>query len=439
MNPREEKEYVMGTQADRRVYVKTLFTLILLTAVMGQVDIRPFSDQFRFSLSVPVLALILLYFPSAPPLWYSLTAGMVMLLFRGIIAAAAPGDMTLPIYCEQHFPVLIFYLAYGALFSLLGLQKRRRRGTSLFFALLACEIAANLAELFVTHRILVQPLEQGIFFVVLIGIMRSGATAAVYSLSVFWQERHDRQQHEARYRRMLLFFSNIKTDLLFFHKSMDDIENAMKFSYSLYEKLKGGEFGEEALSVSRRIHEVKKEYQRIIASMEKVLSGEYIDQSIRLSVIFSLLQANTETLLSIQNIPITVSFKCSGDWVIKRYYAIISIVNNLVINAVEAMADRPGGGAIRVTAQREGDACVIEVADNGPGISGDLLDCIFEPGFSTKFDPATGAMYTGLGLAHVKTLVETHCGGSISVTSGPEGAFFHIRIPGERMNGGNGI
>lgn len=429
----------MENQADKQVHLKTLLTLALLTALLGQVDIRPFSDHFRFSLSVPALALILLYFPSAPPLLYSLTAGVVMLLFRGTIAAAASGDMTLFIYCIQHFQVVIFYLTYGALFSLLGIQKRPRRGISLFFALLACEVVANLAELFATHWILAQPLEQGIFFVALIGIMRSGATAAVYRLSVYWQERHDRQRHEALYRRMLLFFSNIKTDLLFFRKSMDDIETAMKYSYGLYEKLKGGELAEEALSVARRIHDVKKEYQRIIASMEKVLSGEYVDQPMRLSDIFRLLHSSTETLLSIQNIPITVSFKCCDDWVIERYYTIISIVNNLVINAVEAMADRAGGGAIRVTALREGDACVIRVADNGPGISEDLLDCIFEPGFSTKFDPATGAMSTGLGLVHVKNIVETHCGGTIAVTSGREGALFQIRIPNERMNGGNAI
>lgn len=429
----------MGNRADRRERLRTLLTLILLTALLGQVDIRPFSQYFRFSLAVPALALILLYFPSASPLLYSLTAGAVMLLLRAGIAAAGQSDVTFFLSCLEQAPVMFFYLTYGSLFFLLNLRKRSERGVRLFFALLACEVTANMAELFARHGFWALPLEQGVFFVVLIGILRSGATAAVYRLSIYWQERHDRKQHEARYRRMLLFFSNIKTDLLFFHKSMDDIETAMKFSYSLYEKLKGGELGEEALSVSRRIHEVKKEYQRIIASMEKVLSEEYSVQPMRLSDIFRLLRTSTETLLAIQNIPIMVSFKCGDDWVIGQYYTIISIINNLVINAVEAMADRAGGGSIDVTARREEGCCVIEVADNGPGISDDLLDCIFEPGFSTKFDPATGEMSTGLGLAHVKTIVETHCGGRISVHPGPEGVVFRILIPGDRMNGGHGV
>ena len=418
---------------------RTLFTLILLTAFLGQIDIRPFSEIFRFSLGVPALALILLYFPTASPVLYSTIAGAVMVLLRGVLFAAEPGVMSVTEYSLRLVPVMVFYLTFGCLFSILNIRKRSEWGLSLFFSLLVCEIMANLAELFFRSWFAPQLLEQAVFFVVLVGIMRASATAAAYRLSIYWRERHDRKQHEARYRRMLVFFSNIKTDLLFFHKSMDDIETAMKYSYSLYEKLKGGELGEEALSVSRRIHEVKKEYQRVISSMEKVLSGEYIVQPMRLSDIFSLLRASTENLLSIQNIPVTVRFTCGGDWVIGQYYAIISIINNLVINAVEAMADRSDGGWIRVTAGREDGCCVLEVADNGPGIPEDLLDCIFEPGFSTKFDPATGAMSTGLGLAHVKTIVEKHCGGTLSVDSGPAGALFRIRIPDANMNGGNGL
>ncbi|CAK7053310.1 MAG: Sensor histidine kinase GlnK [Desulfovibrio sp.] len=411
----------------------TLITLILLTAFLGQVEIRPFSDDFRFSLAVPALAFILLFFPYTSPVIYSLIAAAVMLALRGIIAAAAPSGMALADYWAAHSSVMLFYLTYGVLFAALRVRKLSKRGAPLFFGLLTCEVAANLVELSMTHLFSTQPLERGVFFVVVVGIMRSSATAAVYRLTIYWQDRHDREQHEARYRRMLLFFSNIKTDLLFFHKSMDDIESAMKLSYALYEKLRGGALGEEALSVSRRIHDVKKEYQRIIASMEKVLSGEYMEHPMRLADIFSLLQSSTEALLSIQNIPVTVTFTCAENWIVGRYYTVISIMNNLVINAVEAMADRPGGGMIAVSARREGENCIMEVADDGPGIPEDLLDCIFEAGFSTKFDPSTGAMSTGLGLVHVKNIVETHLGGSITVTSQPDGALFRIVIPEDRL------
>lgn len=429
----------MDDQTVQREHLNTLVALVLLTALLGQVEIRPFSENFRFSLAVPALSLILLYFPATSPLVYSFVAAAVMLFLRGILAAAGPDAMTFTRYWALHFPVLAFYLTFGVLFSAFRVRKRAEQGATLFFALVSCETAANLTELFITHQFSALPLEQGVFFVVLVGMLRSGATAAVYRLTVYWQERHDRKQHKARYRRMLLFFSTIKTDLLFFHKSMDDIESAMKHSYSLYEKLKDCTLGQEALSVSRRIHEVKKEYQRIIVSMERALSGEYAEHPMRLSDIFSLLRSSTERLLTMQNIPVTVSFSCRDDWMIGHYYTTISIINNLVINAVEAMSDREEGGIIAVTARREGNDCVIDVADTGPGIPDDLLDCIFEPGFSTKFDPNTGAMSTGIGLPHVKAIVENHCDGKVMVRSGLEGTLFRIRIPEKNLVAGGGV
>ncbi|UQZ90337.1 hypothetical protein C4J81_14440 [Deltaproteobacteria bacterium Smac51] len=429
----------MNEQNESREHIEILWTLILLTVFLGQVDIRPFSNLFRFSLSVPSLSLILLYFPSASPVIYSAVAGLVMLVFRVGIAAASQNAPALEALFIQHFPGLIFYLTFGLLFSFFKVQERTSRGLTLFFLLLICEVLANLAELTCVHLLKPQPLEKAVYFVVLFGVLRSCTTAAVYRLTIYWQERHDRKQQEERYRRMLLFFSNIKTDLLFFRKSMDDIETAMKYSYSLYEKLKGGRLGEEALSVSRRIHEVKKEYQRIIASMEKALSGEYIEQPLRLSEIFALLQASTESLLAAKNEKIEVSFRCDDDWLIGPDYKMISIINNLVINSVEAMSGGPEGGRIEVVSHLEGDNYLIEVADNGPGIPEDLLDCIFEPGFSTKFDPRTGAMSTGIGLVHVKNIVETHSGGRIQVESGPDGARFRISLPVERNKDGTEI
>lgn len=428
----------MTDKTNRRERAEILLTMILLTAFLGQVDIRPFSGSFRFSLAVPALSLFLLYFRSANPLTYSIIAGLVMMLLRSLIAAASSDwPITLNELLARQSPFLPFYFTFGLMFILLQVQERSGHGPSLFFSLLTCEVMANTVEVMILNHLNPQPLEKAFFFIVLIGLLRSGATTAVYRLSVYWQKRHDRKQQLERYRRMLLFFSNLKTDILFFRKTMEDIETAMKYSYSLYEKLKGNDLGDEALSISRRIHEVKKEYQRIAASMEKALSGEYIEQPMSLSDIFNLIQANTETLLVARQSPIEVDFKCHDDWLIGHYYTIISIVNNLCINAVEAMAEE-NGGKIEISARSEGGDCLIEVTDTGPGISEDILDCIFDPGFSTKFNPQTGEMSTGIGLAHVKNIVENYYRGRISVRPG-RGARFQIRIPAENLKGRQGL
>ena len=73
----------------------------------------------------------------------------------------------------------------------------------------------------------------------------------------------------------------------------------------------------------------------------------------------------------------------------------------------------------------DGDQALIEVSDNGPGISSELQERIFDPFFTTK-DPDQG---TGLGLAIAFDIARDH-GGLLDLRSRPgEGASFVFRLP----------
>lgn len=98
---------------------------------------------------------------------------------------------------------------------------------------------------------------------------------------------------------------------------------------------------------------------------------------------------------------------------------------NLVVNAAQAM---PRGGLVTVTARIEPKAqvpwLIIEVRDEGLGLSSRVTEKMFQPFFTTK---ATG---TGLGLAVVKRIVESH-GGEVSARANADrGTTFEIRLPG---------
>jgi len=94
---------------------------------------------------------------------------------------------------------------------------------------------------------------------------------------------------------------------------------------------------------------------------------------------------------------------------------------NLIDNAIDAMG---GKGDLNVRTYREDDCVVVEIGDNGPGISPKVLPRIFEPFFTTK---GVGEG-TGLGLDTVQRIVKKHRG-NIQVRSKPGDTRFQVWLP----------
>jgi len=94
------------------------------------------------------------------------------------------------------------------------------------------------------------------------------------------------------------------------------------------------------------------------------------------------------------------------------------VVVNLVKNAIEA------GKKVDVVLRVASGEAIIEVADNGPGLTTEARDHLFEPFFTTKPNG------TGLGLPTSHRFIEAH-GGHIEVERSPElgGALFRLRLP----------
>jgi signal transduction histidine kinase/CheY-like chemotaxis protein len=103
------------------------------------------------------------------------------------------------------------------------------------------------------------------------------------------------------------------------------------------------------------------------------------------------------------------------------------VVNNLVTNALKYT---PSGGRVRVSLAHESDDAVVRVADDGVGISPEVLPRVFD-----LFVQADGTLHRsqggmGIGLTLVRSLVELH-GGHVSASSEGEGrgSEFVVRLP----------
>ncbi len=179
-----------------------------------------------------------------------------------------------------------------------------------------------------------------------------------------------------------------------------------------------------SLEIFSLVNEIESSTSRISDLVLAIKQYTYMDQSPvqNVDIVKSL-----ETTLTIMNHKLK-----KGVTVQRDYQRIPLLVNsfgselnqvwtNLIDNAIDAMS---GKGDLRVRTYKEDGSVVVEIGDNGPGISPEVKAHIFEPFFTTKL-VGEG---TGLGLDTVQRIVRKHRG-NIQVTSVPGDTRFQVYLP----------
>ena len=99
---------------------------------------------------------------------------------------------------------------------------------------------------------------------------------------------------------------------------------------------------------------------------------------------------------------------------------------NILNNAKDALLEQhPEVKAIRISAGQNDAETSISIVDNGSGIAPDIIDKVFDPYFTTKFE----SQGTGLGLYIAKLIIKEHMQGTITAENSPEGTCITIRLP----------
>jgi sensor histidine kinase regulating citrate/malate metabolism len=103
---------------------------------------------------------------------------------------------------------------------------------------------------------------------------------------------------------------------------------------------------------------------------------------------------------------------------------LVTILGNLLDNAIDAAAEAPAPKRVELALQSTGEGLEITVHDTGRGIDPRSVDDVFSYGFSTK---APGKFGRGVGLALVRQAVQ-RLGGTLTMTN-PGGALFRVVLP----------
>jgi two-component system cell cycle sensor histidine kinase/response regulator CckA len=181
----------------------------------------------------------------------------------------------------------------------------------------------------------------------------------------------------------------------------------------------------------RGLDVILKESERAARIVRNLLTFARKRQSTRMMVDVNEVVRETLQLRAyeqrVHNISVTPMLKPDLPQVFADGHQVKQILLNLMINAEQAMLTAHGRGTLVVRTWHDADAdsIVIEVNDDGPGISTETQSRVFDPFFTTK-EVGKG---TGLGLSVAYAIAQEH-GGRMWVSSSPgAGASFFVELP----------
>jgi signal transduction histidine kinase len=262
-----------------------------------------------------------------------------------------------------------------------------------------------------------------------ITVSRSGETR---ELAECFNAMSDRlREHIAREAESRQFQSFLRISAMISHDLKNAIAGLSMLVSNMEKQFHRAEFRADAIDSLREATEKLKRTVARLSEPAKSLSGEYriaARPTDLAAVIRRVLAINAEPTRPLYEIEAHLPDKLMATVEPER---VENVIENLVINALEAMASK-GGGKLTVEAGKlDGDLIFFSVADTGVGMSEEFIKTrLFRP-FST-----TKSKGIGLGLFTCKEIVETH-GGRLEVDSSPNsGTRFRVVLPSSLFKSG---
>ena len=168
-----------------------------------------------------------------------------------------------------------------------------------------------------------------------------------------------------------------------------------------------------------RASEVIRRLRALLAKHET--QREALDVNEAISEVLQVLAAEIQR----RDVEVETAFDAPLPRVLGDRVQLQQVVLNLVVNAMDAVADASGGRRrVTVGTWRTTDGGIeVAVADGGPGIPADRLAKLFESFFTTK------PRGMGLGLSIARTIVEAHGGRIWAESDGRSGATLRFTLP----------
>jgi two-component system sensor histidine kinase YcbA len=420
----------LGVIIIREKFIAYLF-MIIAVPIAGELKFYPFSGaDLRVSMATTVFFFILLWSRRIHPVVAGFLTGSAVVLFRIFLDKLLSDSFGLRDSFYSNFPVFFYYVVFAVFFHIFQLKKLYSRPFLVGLLGVAIETISNSAEISIRHFTNEVQITPSNFIIIGgVAIIRTFFVLGFFNILILRETRLAEEQQRKRTEEILLLISNLYVEKVQLDKSAKNAEELTSACYMLYRELKNQNNQEQAqamLKIAGELHEIKKDNQRIYAGLSKLMAKENLDDFMNIEEIIEVITHSNQYYAEILGKTINFKVHISGDHPRYHTFVILSLINNLVSNAVEAIHET---GHIVLTVDRSNDMIKIRIHDNGSGISPKNKPFIFEPGFTTKYD-LNGIASNGIGLSYIKNVIE-NIGGEIQLidSTQAEGTTFEILIP----------
>lgn len=420
--------------------------MIILVPLAGEPKMHPFSGDFanfRVSFGSPVFLLFLIWLSNFPRLLTGAAAGTAVMLFRTGLDMFY--GMEFPMALVEHIPNFFYYFIYALFFALPQLSRKSIYEQALgiaFWAIIA-EVFASVAELAAMNAIAYQQSETFTLSMlgrlVLIAILRCFFILSFFFLFQLYNTEMRLTRKTKEKDRLTMLIAGLYEEVFELKNSLQNAEAVTHDCYNVYERLKANTHNEEdealaheILRIAGQCHDIKKNHQRIYAGLTELTQNRRVDDYLPPDKIVKLMVHTQKKYARSLGKEIFFNAKVPAELPPLHSFMLLSILNNLVANAVEAIPTR---GTISLTiVGGTGDGRLkITLENTGSFIPEHRLEQVFTPGYTTKFD-STGKASSGVGLTYVKHQTET-LGGTIELTSdGQDKVTCHLDLPCQKLH-----
>ena len=109
----------------------------------------------------------------------------------------------------------------------------------------------------------------------------------------------------------------------------------------------------------------------------------------------------------------------------------VQVVINIVNNAIKYT---PEGSHITLSAEKSGQLVVVEIADDGPGVSAEARERLFDRFYTVGNERGDGRRGLGLGLSLCKSIITAHGGTIEAIKNEPPGTIFRFTLHASEVN-----